>query len=417
MAEIPTNHVFDVVIVGAGIMGSCAAYEISKLDKKVLILEQFDLLHHLGSSHGESRTIRATYPEPYYPPMVLESSRLWESAQSAAGYTVLTATTQLDLGPASSPSLQSALRNCSPDSLPATIVDSDLAAASAAFRVPDGWIALSTPLGGVIKPTKAVAMFQSLSLRLGAVVVDRAAVDGIARIPGAGIRVSTTDGRIFHGARCVVTAGAWTSKLVQMVTGRDLPIQPLHTLIWYWKIKEGFESEMTPAAGFPTFASYGQPYVYGTPAMEFPGLIKVSLHAGWACDPDSRDWSLDAGEMVGRVAEWIERVMPGRVETANGPVVRQSCMYSMTPDEDFVIDFLGGEFGKDVVIAGGFSGHGFKMGPLVGKMLAEMAVDGETPTAAKIGVDMKVFGLGRFEGKRKGNVKEFGEQVKFHGPQ
>ncbi|XP_020578596.1 probable sarcosine oxidase [Phalaenopsis equestris] len=414
MAEIPTNTIFDAIIIGAGIMGSCVAYEISKLNKKVLLLEQFDLLHHLGSSHGESRTIRATYPEPYYPPMVLESSLLWESAQSAAGYRVLTPTTQLDLGPSNSPSLQSVILNCSPDSLPATIFDSQKTLISGAFRLPDDWIALSTPLGGVIKPTKAVAMFHSLAVRHGAVIRDCTVVDAIIPIAGVGIRVSTTDGRLFHGIKCVVTAGAWTSKLVKMVTGQDLPIQPLHTLIWYWKITEGFESEMTPAAGFPTFASYGLPYVYGTPAMEFPGLIKIAVHAGWPCDPNCRDWSLEADEMVARVAEWIERVMPGRIETAIGPVMKQSCMYSMTPDEDFVIDFMGGEFGKDVVLAGGFSGHGFKMAPLVGKMVAEMVIGGEAQTAERIGVDSRVFGLGRFEGGGKGNLKEFGDQVKFH---
>ncbi|KAH0458742.1 hypothetical protein IEQ34_011556 [Dendrobium chrysotoxum] len=417
MAEIPTNDIFDVIIIGAGIMGSCAAYEVAKLNKKILLLEQFDLLHFLGSSHGESRTIRATYPEPYYPPMVIESAVLWEAAQSAAGYRVLTPTTQLDLGPSHCLSLQSAIRNCSPDSLPATIYDSNPTEITGVFHLPRGWIALSTPFGGIIKPTKAVAMFQSLALRLGTVITDRAVVDAIDRIADVGIRVSTTDGRIFHGAKVVVTAGAWTHKLVKMVTGRDLPIQPLHTLIWYWKIKDGFESEMSPAAGFPTFASYGLPYVYGTPAMEFPGLIKVALHAGWPCDPDSRDWTIDGDGMVGRVAEWIERLMPGRIETASGPVIKQTCMYSMTPDEDFVIDFLGGEFGKDVVVAGGFSGHGFKMGPLVGKMVAEMVTDGETRTAARIGLDIRVFGLGRFEEGKKGNVKEFGEQVESHvGP-
>ncbi|KAH0461076.1 hypothetical protein IEQ34_008651 [Dendrobium chrysotoxum] len=105
-----------------------------------------------------------------------------------------------------------------------------------------------------------------------------------------------------------------------------------------------------------------------------------------------------------QAADCIELVMPGRIETARGPVMTQACMYSMTPDEDYVIDFLGGEFGKDVVVAGGFSGHGFKMGPVVGRILSEMAIDGEAETAARIGVDMKVFGMGRFEENPKRNV-------------
>lgn len=258
-------------------------------------------------------------------------------------------------------------------------------------------------------------MFQSLARRHGAVVRDRTIVDDIERLEGIGIKVKSKDGGIFLGDKCVVTVGAWMKKLVKKIIGRDLPIQPLHTIIWYWKIKEGFGSEMTPESGFPTFSSYGEPYIYGTPAVDFPGLIKIALHAGWPCDPDRRDRFSDGEEMVGRVVEWIEEVMPGRIETGVGPVVRQDCMYSMTPDEDFVIDFLGGEFGRDLVVAGGFSGHGFKMGPLVGEMVAEMVVDGEVRVGERIGVDMKVFGLGRFEGMRNGNVKEFGDQVKVHG--
>ncbi|KAG0472261.1 hypothetical protein HPP92_016807 [Vanilla planifolia] len=169
---------------------------------------------------------------------------------------------------------------------------------------------------------------------------------------------------------------------------------------------------MSASAGFPTFASYGVPYIYGTPSMEFPGLIKIALHGGRACDPDRRDWSGDGGEMVRQVTDWIERVMPDTIVTSGGPVISQACMYSMTPDEDYVIDFIGGEFGNDVVVAGGFSGHGFKMGPLVGKILVEMAFDGEATTLTRIGVDVKaLFGLGRFAENSKGNVKEFEDQV------
>ncbi|KAG0472262.1 hypothetical protein HPP92_016808 [Vanilla planifolia] len=176
------DKLFDLIIVGAGIMGSATAYEAAKLGKKVLLFEQFDLLHCLGSSHGESCTIRATYPESYYPPMVLESFRLWESAQSAAGYRVLVPTPQLDLGPGNNLSLQFSIRNCGPNFVDARVFDSNPRLSeefSGAFRLPEGWLAVSTPLGGVIKPTKAVAMFQSLALHHGAVIKDRTQVVSI----------------------------------------------------------------------------------------------------------------------------------------------------------------------------------------------------------------------------------------------
>lgn len=413
MDDISSNHLFDVIIVGAGIMGSCAAYEAAKGGNTVLLLEQFDLLHHLGSSHGESRTIRATYSAPHYPPMVIESFRLWEEAEAESGYRVLTKTTHLDFGSANNPALQSIIRNCSTSSLAPIVFDGESALAdqfSGAFRLPLGFLAVSTALGGVINPTKAVAMFQSLAIRHGAMIKDRTEVSEIKRDGADIILVSTADGRRFRGNKCVVTAGAWSRKLIKEITGLELPIQPLHALAWYWKIKEGFEAAMSPAGGFPTFAHHGEPYLYGTPSMEFPGLIKIALVSGWPCDPDRRDWTIGGGdesEVVRRVAEWIELVMPGRIETARGPVIAQPCMYSMTPDEDYVIDFLSGEFGKDVVAAGGFSGHGFKMGPVVGRMVAEMAVYGEAETAERIQVEMKAFGMGRFKENPKGNAKDW----------
>ncbi|KAF8737929.1 hypothetical protein HU200_014006 [Digitaria exilis] len=109
-------------------------------------------------------------------------------------------------------------------------------------------------------------------------------------------------------------------------------------------------------------------------------------------------------EITERVARWIEEAMPSHVEAAGGPVIRQSCMCCMTPDSDFVIEFLGGEFGEDVVVGVGFSGHGFKMAPAVGRFLAEMAIDGKSNTAAEAGVELGHYRISRFDGNPMGNA-------------
>lgn len=222
--------------------------------------------------------------------------------------------------------------------------------------------------------------------------------------------VKTASGEEFHGAKCIITVGAWTSKLVRSITGMDLPVQPWHTLLCYWKAKPGRERELTPEASFPTFASYGDPIVYGTPSMDFPGLIKIAMHGGSPCDPDSRgDMTMDTDDdaaLVEPVARWIRDFMPGHVDTVERPLRPLPCMYSMTPDEDFVMDFLGGGFGKDVVVGAGFSGHGFKMAPAVGRILAEMAMDGEAGTAAAAGLELRRFSIDRFVDNPKGNLKD-----------
>ncbi|PON73054.1 Sarcosine oxidase, monomeric [Parasponia andersonii] len=405
---------FDVIVIGAGVMGSSAAYQAAKRGHRTLLLEQFDFLHHRGSSHGESRTIRATYPEDYYTDLVLESYALWERAESEIGYKVCFKAHQFDMGPAHSKSLRAVIASCRKNSLPHKALDAQQVAHqfSGRIRIPEDWVGVYCEMGGVIKPTKAVSMFQTLALQNGAVLRDNSEVTEIKSLKNGGVLVTTgrsssgnndNNGGQFRGKKCVVTVGAWTRKLVKAVSGVELPIQPLETTVCYWRIKEGHEPDYAIGGDFPTFASYGEPYIYGTPSLEYPGLIKVAVHGGYPCDPDVRPWG--PGMSLEAMREWIEGRFSGRVDSG-GPVATQLCMYSMTPDEDFVLDFLGGEFGKDVVLGGGFSGHGFKMAPAVGRVLADLALTGEAN-----GVDLKYFRIGRFEENPRGNVKDYEDQV------
>ncbi|KAL9441320.1 hypothetical protein AB3S75_019909 [Citrus x aurantiifolia] len=404
---------FDVIVVGAGIMGSSAAYQLAKRAQKTLLLEQFDFLHHRGSSHGESRTIRATYPEDYYHPMVLESSLLWEHAQSEIGYKVYFKAHQFDMGPSENKSLRSVIDSCRKNSVPHQVLDCRqvLEKYSGRIEIPENWVGVATELGGVIKPTKAVSMFQTLAIKNGAVLRDNTEVKTVLKVKDdvrGGVTVVSSNGEEFWGKKCVVTAGAWVGKLVKKISGLELPIQAVETSVCYWRIKKGDEADYAVGGDFPSFASYGDPHVYGTPSLEYPGLIKIALHRGYPCDPDRRPWG--PGPSLDSLKELIQGRFAGRVDSS-GPAATQLCMYSMTPDKDFVIDFLGGEFGEDVVVAGGFSGHGFKMAPVVGRILADLVLSGEAQ-----GVELRHFRIARFKENPKGNVKDYEEQVSFSVP-
>ncbi|TKY74630.1 sarcosine oxidase [Spatholobus suberectus] len=319
----------------------------------------------------------------------MESYKLWQEAQAQVGYQVYFKAHHLDLGPSDHPIMRSLVHYCRNLAIPFQLLRGGQLADKFSGRIdiPDDWVGLSNQHGGVIKPTKAVAMFQTLAYKNGAVLKDNAEVVDIKK-DEEGVVVFTAGGEKFRGKKCVVTVGAWAKRLVKSVSGVELPIQPVETHVSYWRIKEGHEGKFAIGSGFPTFASFDKVYVYGTPTLEFPGLIKVAVHGGNPCDPDRRPWG--PGVMMDALREWVEGRFKGMVDSSE-PVMKQSCMYSMTPDEDFVIDFLGGEFGKDVVIGGGFSGHGFKMAPVIGRILTELAVDGETK-----GVDVKYFSVGRF---------------------
>ncbi|XWS26115.1 hypothetical protein CRYUN_Cryun26dG0003100 [Craigia yunnanensis] len=396
---------FDVIVVGAGVMGSSTAYQLAKRGQKTLLLEQFDFLHHRGSSHGESRTIRATYPEDYYHGLVNESYQMWEQAQSEIGFRVYFKAQQFDMGPADAKSLLSVIATCQKKAMPHQVLNRQQVTErfSGRIDIPEDWIGVTCEHGGVIKPTKAVSMFQMLAFKNGAFLRDNVEVNSITKGVRGGVIVSGSNGEKFWGKKCVMTAGAWMRKLVKTVSGFELPIQPLETNVCYWRIKEGHESKYAIGSDFPTFASYGKPYIYGTPSLEFPGLIKIAVHGGYPCDPDKRPWG--PGVIPSSLKQWIEETFRGLVDS-NEPVSTQLCIYSMTPDEDFVIDFLGGEFGKDVVIGGGFSGHGFKMSPVIGRILADLVLTGEAK-----GVELKHFRIARFEENPRGNIKDFEDLV------
>lgn len=235
-----TSSTFDVIIVGGGIMGSCTAYQTSKRGYSTLLLDQFDMLHNRGSSHGESRTLRLTYSKPYYSSMALESTTLWEEAQSQIGYKVVHPTNHLDMGPANNPSIQASIRSCQCNSIEYRILDPDQLAKefSGGVTVPEDWIGVVSGGAGVIKPTKAVSMFQTLAIQNGAVLKDNVKVNNVTRDTNSNcVRILTSKGDIFYGKKCVITVGAWMKDLIKTIIGKEIPIKALDISIFIGRLK------------------------------------------------------------------------------------------------------------------------------------------------------------------------------------
>lgn len=273
---------YDAVVVGAGVMGSCAAHHLAKRGKKVLLLEQFELLHRRGSSHGDSRIIRRTYPESVNTEMMMHAYPLWESAQREAGQSVYTKTGGLDWGKKGSKDIESLLASCRRFNVEVEVMDATQANARfpRQLKLPSDFIAVYNSDGGVIHATQAVAMFQRLAMANGAEVIDRTKVvaittpeddprsaqeataggdrgrggDGVGSAKGGRVQVTTARGDTVTATSCVVTCGAWAGKLLRHL-GYATALQPIHTTYAFWRCH--FPADFTPPR-WPVFIHYDE---------------------------------------------------------------------------------------------------------------------------------------------------------------
>ncbi|KAK1198747.1 SOX oxidase, partial [Pygoscelis papua] len=362
---------YDAIVIGAGIQGSFAAYHLAQRRRNTLLLEQFILPHSRGSSHGQSRITRSAYPRARYAHMMPDSFHLWQRLEAEAGTSLYRRTGLVVLGPAGDPELEGCRRSLGTDQvLDATV----LARRFPGLRLHAGEVAVWDGTGGVLFADRALRAVQDVFRRHGGTLRDG---EKVLRIePGAVLTVTTTTG-VYQAPRLIIAAGAWTGALVAPL-GLRLPLQPLRINVCYWREKE----PGSPSAGgaSPCFMALGlsqAPHgVYGLPALEYPGLVKVCYHHGSPTDPEERD-RLPPGTPhpdVALLSSFISSYLPGLEPR---PAVVETCLYTNTPDEDFILD-RHPKF-SNIIIGAGFSGHGFKLAPVVGKLLCELSL-GEEPS-------------------------------------
>ncbi|HEY3089669.1 MAG TPA: FAD-dependent oxidoreductase [Jatrophihabitantaceae bacterium] len=353
----------DVVVVGGGVMGSAAAWQLASRGADTVLLERFEPGHMRGASHGASRMFRFAYPDPFYARLAVQALPAWRDIEAAAGVGLLAVTGGVDHGvDAATSAIADALEFVG-------VPGQSLDPVEATRRWPglrfDGRVLLH-PASGRLDADAAVAALQKLAVAAGGQVHHHVRVTGID--DG---EVVTETGDTYRSERVVVCAGAWTERLLgghlRLPALRVTQEQPLH-----------FAPRPSLASvEWPSFIHYrGQdaaPFTFGY-GMRTPGEgIKVGFHhSGPECDPDARDFAPEASRLdvlLDYVREWV----PGVDATAWTPI---SCTYTSTPTEDFVIDAIG-----TIVVAAGFSGHGFKFAPVVGGMLADLALGGPRPPA------------------------------------
>ena len=371
------THIYDAIVIGAGGMGSATAYQLAKSGADVLVLEQFQRGHTFGSSHGETRIIRFFYDKAFYTELMKTAYAEWRALESASGKSLLFITGSVGIGAKGNPYGRAAR-----ESLDAAGVESEwwdaaeLAERFPQFRVTNDMDILWQKDTGFLRAAECVSTHLQLAEQHGATVREETAVTDIdwqVDVP----TVQTEDGQ-FHGKKVVVTAGAWAGTLLAEL---DLPLTVTKQQVCYY---QPADIERFQPARFPVFTEStpeGE-FIYGIPAFGRNGL-KIARHGrGQIISADTPERIPDA-DYIAHIDAYVQERMPELGKTTHTEV----CLYTETPDEDFIIDAH--PHCPNVLIAAGFSGHGFKFCALVGRIMSELVRKGET------GFDIQPFRIDR----------------------
>lgn len=363
-----TQHT-DHIIIGGGIIGLSAAWQLARRGERVRLIEQFAPHHTRGASHGSTRNINNAYHEGFYLALFDEALALWGSLEAGAPGPLLALHGLVTQG-------DDAAVLASHEALTARGADVALlepAAASARwagmrFEGP----VLFSKRAGIGYAARALDALQAAAERDGA-VIERGSRVLAVRPTGDSVRVDVADGdgaiRTLEAGHAIVAAGAWSGPLLAGLV--DIP--PL-------TVTEEHPAHFAPRDPSHVWPSFNHVFppdqlderggnVYGMPS---PGEgVKVGLHAvGHEVDPDQRTFA-PTPEVRAAVREHVIEWFPG-LDPDSG--VEISCTYTSTPTGRFVLDRVG-----PLTVAAGFSGHGYKFAPAIGRILADSATGAGLP--------------------------------------
>lgn len=375
---------FDSIVIGLGAMGSAACRHLAARGVRVLGLEQHRLAHDRGSSHGETRLIRKAYFEnPDYVPLLCRAFDLWEQLQAECGERVIERSGLVTFGrPGQSQVYDGALASGRLYSIPMEELSREQSLRRWPFyRPPEGFAAAFEPGAGFLHAERCVLAHAREARKRGAILRENEAVLEYG-VEKGGVSVRTTRGR-YSAARLIIAGGGWSSRLLGEL---GLPLTLRKMLLGWFPASSDHASDR----GAPGFVfDLDDDFYYGFPRID-GSAIKVAGHRRFETlsAPEDKDALPPDPERVAALRRFIERCLPH----ASGELMRSShCIYTMTPDEDFVIDRH--PEAPQLVFAAGFSGHGFKFASVVGEILADLAIDGATAhpigflSAARFGPD------------------------------
>lgn len=374
---------FDVIILGLGGMGGAAAFELARRGKKVLGLEQFDFGHALGSSHGQTRIIRQAYFEhPSYVPLAQRAFERWYDLEQRTGQHLFTECGCLNLGLPDGELVEGIRLATKLHSLAVEEYDpAQLRRRFPAFRFDDATVGVFEPRAGFLNVEDCVLAHIRQAATLGAELHDNEpALSWEAS--DSGVVVHTTKGT-YRAKSLIVTAGSWAGK---MLADLGLPLTVSRkTLLWYGTR----DDSLFRRDRFPTYiADTPEGTYYGFPVIDGKGH-KMARHDDVepVTDPARVNREISAADQLDSLGFLAKHLPAVTSELRAGKV----CLYTLTPDRHFIIDRHPRH--ANVVVAAGFSGHGFKFTSAIGEVLAHLALGEASPLA------IDFFGIRRFRSK------------------
>jgi sarcosine oxidase len=357
---------YEYIVLGLGGFGSAAAYWLARREGgEVLGIEQFELGHVRGESQDHSRIIRLSYHATHYVEMAKHAYLAWHEVECDAGEQLVLRTGGLDLGPRVSAIPLSTYS----DSMDAAAVRYERLDAAEImrrwpqWRLTDDVHGLFQEQAGIVMAARGNAAHIRMAREYGATLLERSPVDSIRHRDGE-VEV-VAGGQTYRARRLVVTAGAWSNRVLQDLE-IGLPLRVTKEQVNYFAAPN--PAEFAPER-FPVWIWMDDPCFYGFPVFGEPGPKVGQDAGGQEVTAETRTFDIDEPARQ-RVIRFLERSLP----SALGPILySKTCLYTLTPDRDFVIDTVPGRPEIAVAIGGG---HGFKFASLIGRILSELAIDG-----------------------------------------
>jgi sarcosine oxidase len=358
----------DVAVIGLGAMGSAALYHLAKRGVRAVGIEQLSPGHDRGSSHGETRIIRLGYFEhPSYVPLVRAALPLWRALERESGQALLAVTGIIEIGAPDSALVAGTLRSARQHGLSHEVLDAaSVMRRFPAFRLPSGFVGVLQPEGGILAAEPAIRAQLALAAAAGAEVRANETVRAVEPT-SAGVRVITDRGMIEAG-QAVVAAGPWLKRLLPDF---PVPIRVTRQVLAWFQPNDAalFVRDCCPVFMIENAAGI----FYGFPLGQKPGVkFAKHHHDDEAIDPAARTRSMDGTDEA-----MLRTTLSVHMPAANGRLLdSQTCLYTMAPDGDFILDRLPGT--PAILVASPCSGHGFKFAPVIGEILADIATTGTT---------------------------------------